>query len=121
MIEPKPTVIDKRAKRNKEIAIRVNEYELAEIKKRNRENTVASWLRGLALGVTPVKPVDPELVRQLGRIGSNLNQITKQVNTERQVDAEVLNEIKAIRAQLHVLIENSIEHSKVAARDNDDC
>ena len=48
MIEPKTTVLDKRAKRNREIAIRVNDYELAEIKKRNRENTVASWLRGLA-------------------------------------------------------------------------
>lgn len=120
MIEPKTTVLDKRAKRNREIAIRVNDYELAEIKKRNRENTVASWLRGLALGVTPVKPVDPELVRQLGRIGSNLNQLTKHVNTEKQVDAKVLNEIKAIREQLHVLIETSIEYSKVAARDSDD-
>lgn len=121
MIKPKPTTLDKRARRNKEIAIRVNEYELAEIKRRNRENTVASWLRGLALGVTPIKPADPELVRQLGRIGSNLNQITKQVNIEKQVDAEVLNEIKVIRAQLHVLIENSIEYSKVAARNSDDC
>ncbi len=120
MLESKPTVLDKRAKRNKEIAIRVNEYELTEIKKRNRANTVASWLRGLALGVTPVKPVDPELVRQLGRIGSNLNQLTKHVNIEQQVDAEVLSEIKAIRAQLHVLIENSIDYSKAAARDSDD-
>ena len=121
MTEPKSTVLDKRAKRNREIAIRVNDYELAEIKKRNRENTVASWLRGLALGVTPVKPVDPELVRQLGRIGSNLNQLTKHVNSEKQVDAEVLSEIKAIREQLHVLIEASVEYSKVAARDSDDC
>ena len=121
MTEPKTTVLDKRAKRNKEISIRVNEYELAEIKKRNRENTVANWLRGLALGVTPVKPVDPELVRQLGRIGSNLNQLTKHVNIEKQVDADVLSEVEAIRKQLHVLIETSIEYSKVAARDSDDC
>lgn len=121
MTEPKTTVLDKRAKRNREIAIRVNDYELAEIKKRNRESTVASWLRGLALGVTPVKPVDPELVRQLGRIGSNLNQLTKHVNIEKHVDADVLSEIKAIREQLHVLIETSIEYSKVAARDSDDC
>ena len=42
------------------------------------------------------------------------------MNTEKQVDAEVLNEIKAIRAQMHVMIENSIEYSKVAARDSDD-
>lgn len=121
MTEPETIILDKRAKRNREIAIRVNDYELTEIKKRNSENTVASWLRGLALGATPVKPVDPELVRQLGRIGSNLNQLTKHVNTEKQVDAKVLTEIKAIREQLHLLIETSIEYSKAAARDGDDC
>ena len=108
MIEPKPTVIDKRAKRNKEIAIRVNEYELAEIKKRNRENTVASWLRGLALGVTPVKPVDPELVRQLGRIGSNLNQVTKHVNINKQVDENVLEQITAIRSLINALLDEHL-------------
>jgi hypothetical protein len=43
------------------------------------------------------------------------------MNIEKHVDAEVLSEIKAIRKQLHVLIETSIEYSKVAARDSDDC
>jgi len=72
--------------------------------------------------VTPVKPVDPDLVRQLGRgrIGSNLNQLTRHVNTERQVDAQVLHEIKAIREQIHLLIESSIEASKKSARENHD-
>jgi len=112
--------LDKRAKRNREISIRVNDYELLELKKRNRRSTVASWLRDLALGVTPVKPVDPDLVRQLGRIGSNLNQLTRHVNTERQVDAQVLHEIKAIREQIHLLIESSIEASKKSVRDNHD-
>ena len=112
--------LDKRAKRNREISIRVNDYELLELKKRNRGSTVASWLRDIALGVTPVKPVDPELVRQLGRIGSNLNQLTRHVNTERQVDAQVLHEIKAIREQMHLLIESSIQASKRSARENHD-
>ena len=120
MTEISPTNLDKRAKRTREISIRVNDYELAELKKRNRGSTVASWLRDLALGVTPVKPVDPDLVRQLGRIGSNLNQLTRHVNTERQVDAQVLHEIKAIREQMHLLIESSIEASKKSARDNYD-
>lgn len=115
-----PINLDKRAKRNREISIRVNDYELLELKKRNRGSTVASWLRDLALGVTPVKPVDPDLVRQLGRIGSNLNQLTRHVNTERQVDAQVLHEIKAIREQMHLLIESSIQASKKSARDNYD-
>lgn len=120
MSEISPTNLDKRAKRTREISIRVNDYELAELKKRNRGSTVASWLRDLALGVTPVKPVDPDLVRQLGRIGSNLNQLTRHVNTERQVDAQVLHEIKAIREQIHLLIESSIEASKKSVRDNHD-
>ena len=117
-----PINLDKRAKRNREISIRVNDYELLELKKRNRGSTVASWLRDLALGVTPVKPVDPDLVRQLGRgrIGSNLNQLTRHVNTERQVDAQVLHEIKAIREQMHLLIESSIQASKRSARENHD-
>ena len=111
MSDISPTNLDKRAKRTREISIRVNDYELAELKKRNRGSTVASWLRDLALGVTPVKPVNPDLVRQLGRIGSNLNQLTRHVNTERQVDAQVLHEIQAIREQIHLLIESSIEGS----------
>ena len=120
MSDISPTNLDKRAKRTREISIRVNDYELLELKKRNRGSTVASWLRDLALGVTPVKPVDPDLVRQLGRIGSNLNQLTRHVNTERQVDAQVLLEIKAIREQMHLLIESSIEASKKSVRDNHD-
>ena len=67
-----------------------------------------------------VQPVDPNLVRQLGRIGSNLNQLTRHVNTERQVDAQVLHEIQAIREQIHLLIESSIEASKKSARENHD-
>ena len=45
-----PINLDKRAKRNREISIRVNDYELLELKKRNRGSTVASWLRDIALG-----------------------------------------------------------------------
>ncbi|WP_296405600.1 plasmid mobilization relaxosome protein MobC [Psychrobacter sp.] len=121
MIENESGTLDKRAKRTREISIRVNDYELAEIKKRNRGSTVASWLRGLALGVTPAKPVDPELVRQLGRLGSNLNQLTKYVHIENSVNAEVLTEIQAIRQELHRLVEISIEQSKMAVRGDNDC
>ena len=43
MSEISPTNLDKRAKRTREISIRVNDYELLELKKRNRGSTVASW------------------------------------------------------------------------------
>ena len=74
--------LDKRAKRTREISIRVNDYELTELKKRNRG--------------------------------------TRHVNIEKQVDAQVLHEIKAIREQMHLLIESSIEASKKSARENHD-
>ena len=55
-------------KRTKEIAIRVTEDELAKLKRRQQGTTMAGWMRGLGLGVTPMKPADPELVRALGRM-----------------------------------------------------
>lgn len=91
-------------KRTKEIAIRVTEDELAELKKRQQGTTMAGWMRDLGLGVTPMKPADPELVRALGRIGSNLNQLTKHVNINEQVDANVLEQIKAIRTSIDALL-----------------
>ncbi|MGO2735217.1 MULTISPECIES: plasmid mobilization protein [Psychrobacter] len=91
-------------KRTKEIAIRVTEDELAALKKRQQGTTMAGWMRDLGLGVTPMKPADPELVRALGRIGSNLNQLTKHVNINEQVDANVLEQIKAIRTSIDALL-----------------
>ncbi|GAF60101.1 hypothetical protein JCM18902_3006 [Psychrobacter sp. JCM 18902] len=95
-------------KRTKEIAIRVSEDELAELKKRQQGTTMAGWMRDLGLGVTPMKPADPELVRALGRIGSNLNQVTKHVNIDKSIDESVLEQIKAIRATINALLDNHL-------------
>ena len=91
-------------KRTKEIAIRVTEDELAELKKRQQGTTMAGWMRDLGLGVTPMKPADPQLVRALGRIGSNLNQVTKHVNIDKTLDENVLEQIKAIRTSIDALL-----------------
>ena len=91
-------------KRTKEIAIRVTEDELAELKKRQQGTTMAGWMRDLGLGVTPMKPADPELVRALGRIGSNLNQVAKHVNIDKALDENVLEQIKAIRVSIDALL-----------------
>ena len=95
-------------KRTKEIAIRVTEDELAKLKRRQQGTTMAGWMRGLGLGVTPMKPADPELVRALGRIGSNLNQVTKQVNINKQVDENVLEQITAIRSLINALLDEHL-------------
>ena len=91
-------------KRTKEIAIRVTEDELAELKKRQQGTTMAGWMRDLGLGVTPMQPADPQLVRALGRIGSNLNQVTKHVNIDKTLDENVLEQIKAIRTSIDALL-----------------
>jgi len=91
-------------KRTKEIAIRVTDNELRELKKRQQGTTMAGWMRDLGLAVTPMKPADPELVRALGRIGSNLNQVTKHVNIDKQLDGNVLEQIKAIRTSIDALL-----------------
>ena len=95
-------------KRTKEIAIRVTEDELAALKKRQQGTTMAGWMRGLGLGVTPMKPADPELVRALGSIGSNLNQVTKHVNINKQVDENVLEQITAIRSLINALLDEHL-------------
>lgn len=95
-------------KRTKEIAIRVTEDELAELKKRQQGTTMAGWMRDLGLGVTPMKPADPELVRALGRIGSNLNQLTKHVNIDKTLDEKVLEQIKAIRVSIDALLDEHL-------------
>ncbi|WP_343778716.1 MobC family plasmid mobilization relaxosome protein, partial [Psychrobacter aestuarii] len=91
-------------KRTKEIAIRVTEDELAKLKQRQQGTTMAGWMRDLGLGVTPMKPADPELVRALGRIGSNLNQIAKHVNTDKKIDENVFEQMQAIRTAIDTLL-----------------
>lgn len=97
-----------RDKRDKEITIRVSEDELTELKKRQQGTTMAGWMRGLGLGVTPMKPADPDLVRSLGRIGSNLNQLTKHVNTDKALDQSILDQISAIRASINALLDEHL-------------
>lgn len=95
-------------KRTREISVRVNDEELAQLKKRQQGTTMAGWMRGLGLGVTPMKPADPELVRTLGRIGSNLNQLTKHANTNKALDQGILDQISAIRASIDALLDDNL-------------
>lgn len=96
-------------KRTREITIRVTDAELQKLHDRKADATLAGWLRNLGLGVTPIKKADPSLVRSLGRIGSNLNQVTKHANINNELDQSVLAEITAIRKVLVELIEHHLE------------
>ena len=96
-------------KRTREITIRVTDDELQKLHARKADVTLAGWLRSLGLGVTPIKQADPNLVRALGRIGSNLNQIAKHANTYNELDQNVLTEISAIREVLADLIKQNLQ------------
>lgn len=108
-----------------ELTLRVNSYEHELIKKRQTERTMSRWLRNLALESTPISIADPNLIRQLGRIGSNLNQVARRVNTDEeldktldnQLDKQVLNEINAIRKLMHELINQNLEDARKADDD----
>lgn len=98
----------------------MNDYEYEQVLKRQSGNTTAGWLRQVALGIVPIHQADAELVRNIGRIGSNLNQLARYVNTQKTIDQNVLNEIVAIRITLQQLIEQNIADA-IAEDKADDC
>lgn len=106
--------------RQKSIKVRLNDYEYEQMLKRQSGNTLAGWLRQVALGIVPTHQADAKLVRNIGRIGSNLNQIARYVNTEKIIDQNVHNEIVAIRTILQQLIAKNIADA-VAEDDSNDC
>lgn len=95
-------------KRVREITIRVSDDELRELHARKTNVTLAGWMRDLALGMTPIKQADPELVRALGRIGSNLNQTAKHANIKKELDQNVLKEIELIRGLIGKLLDDNL-------------
>lgn len=109
----------KRAMRTTELTIRVNESEYQQIKNRQTGKTFAGWLRQVALGIVPTYQADADLVRSLGRIGSNLNQLTKHANIQKELDQNVLNEITAIRVLMHKLIDQNIADAVTEDSKND--
>ena len=94
-------------KRNKEIKVRLTEAEHQALLERMTGGELATWIRNTCLDEKPnkkrnYKVADPQLLAALGRIGGNLNQIARQVNTV-ESDIEKLRafaELAIIREQL---------------------
>lgn len=96
----------KGAKRTLEVKIRLTETEWNELQQR-KTKSLAGWLRDLGLGAVPIRQADPDLIRHLARIGSNLNQIARHANTEKQLDTQVLHELAQANALLDQLIKQA--------------
>ncbi|WP_395147920.1 MobC family plasmid mobilization relaxosome protein (plasmid) [Moraxella atlantae] len=91
-------------KRTREIKIRLTDTEFEALQSRRTKN-LAGWLRDLALGSVPIHQADPTLVRQVAKIGNNLNQIARHANTERQLDRQVLIAVNESNKLLRQLVE----------------
>ena len=100
-------------KRNKEIKVRLTEEEHQALLARMEGGELATWIRNTCLDEKPnkkrnYKTADPQLLAALGRIGGNLNQIARQVNTV-ESDIEKLRafaELAVIREQLQGILAN---------------
>ena len=98
-------------KRQKEIKIRLTEAEHQALLERMTGGELATWIRQTCLEEKPNKKrnynvADPQLLVGLGRIGGNLNQIARQVNTV-QSDIEKIRafaELAMIREQLQKVL-----------------
>ena len=97
-------------KRTKEIKIRLTEQEHQALLERMEGNQLATWIRQVSLAqrvAKPYKKADPELLRSLGRIGGNLNQLAKQANTlDKDTDKlRVFAQLTVIREQLNEVLD----------------
>lgn len=93
--------------RTRKYTLWLSDYELIELKKRRNLPTLSAWIRAVLFEQKippPIKKADPKLVNSLGRIGSNLNQLAKNANTQKALDKQTLNEITAIRKIMQDLV-----------------
>ncbi|EFB5403052.1 plasmid mobilization relaxosome protein MobC [Proteus mirabilis] len=98
-------------KRNIKITVRYSDEELEQAQA-NSQGVFASWLRSLSLNekTKKIKPVDPQLLYELNRIGVNLNQIARYCNQQAIFQAEdkidLLATLANIEEQLQALRES---------------
>ena len=88
-----------KAKRTRSITVWLTDNEYQELHNKKTRSRIGAWVRETCLGVQSkkrkYKPVDPQLLRELGKIGGNLNQIAKHANTDTQ--GGLVNKIRLVR------------------------
>lgn len=103
--------VKKAIKRTKRVEIALSEQEYAELLERKTKARLAEWIRETALGEKPKrspKPVNPHLLYELNRIGSNINQIAKMCNIQ-QANIDLLRvslALKEIEIELQKITDN---------------
>lgn len=78
-------VVDKKLPRGLSVKIRLHPEELSKLDINRAGKPLATWLRDLGLGAKKSQRIThelpPEVVRILAGIGSNLNQVSRNINT----------------------------------------
>ena len=98
--------------RTKSIKVWLTPDEHQQLLERKTTPELATWVRQVCLDEKPnrrlYKKVDPELLKQLGRIGGNLNQLAKYVNVHSQDNTvnhlQLVTELALIREALNGLL-----------------
>lgn len=98
----------KKPLRKKVVKVRFNDDEYETLMTKKTRQQLAVFIREKALlsaDNVRVINVDPALIRAVGKIGNNLNQLTKFTNTQGEIHAQTANQIELMRIELKNLIE----------------
>ena len=98
----------KKPLRKKVVKVRFNDDEYETLMTKKTRQQLAVFIREKALlsaDNVKVIAVEPELIRAVGKIGNNLNQLTKFTNTQGEIHAQTANQIELMRIELKNLIE----------------
>lgn len=89
-------------KRTKRLEIALSEEEYAALHARKTKARLAEWVREVALAQQPIhkpQPIDPRLLYELNRIGTNLNQIARSLNLDKLLGSPI--DVVKIATLLH--------------------
>ena len=93
-------------KRTKAIKIRLTDEEHERLKELQQGNELATWMRTtcLNIGAAQQAKADPQILRELNKIGVNMNQIARAVNNHRADYSASQQALSQINDQLDEII-----------------
>ena len=93
-------------KRTKAIKIRLTDEEHERLKELQQGNELATWMRTtcLNIGAAQQAKTDPQILRELNKIGVNMNQIARAVNSHRADYSAIQQALSQISDQLDEII-----------------
>lgn len=93
-------------KRTKAIKIRLTDEEHERLKELQQGNELATWMRTtcLNIGAAQQAKADPQILRELNKIGVNMNQIARAVNSHRADYSAIQQALSQISDQLDEII-----------------